>query len=67
LTDVAKILEEELAASEEKLPPRVHAAIASAVRAGNLGRAREALLAFRDERPDERRLRTRRFARAHRR
>ncbi len=51
--DVERTVERELTAAKEKLPPLVLAAIAGAARAGNLGRARAALLAFRAERPDE--------------
>ena len=51
--DVQRTVERELTAAKDKLPPRVLAAIAGAARAGSLGRARAALLAFRAERPDE--------------
>jgi hypothetical protein len=51
--DVERTVERELDAAKDKLPPRVLAAIAAAARAGNLGRARDALLEFRAERPDE--------------
>lgn len=51
--DVQRTVERELMAAKEKLPPLVLAAIAGAARAGNLGRARPALLAFRAERPDQ--------------
>jgi hypothetical protein len=53
LDEVARTVRRELDAAREKVPPRVLAAIESAANAGTLGRARDALRAFRAERPDE--------------
>lgn len=51
--DVESTIARELEAAKDRLAPEVHAALAAAAHAGNLGRARDALKRFRAERPDE--------------